>query len=77
MFCSHDSLTGQTMAPIDIYHCYGNNTYQNVATAVAVYFLGNDMMQDFVQALVCRMHKAHKSEALCFFHTTIEATVTH
>lgn len=74
MFCSHDNLTGQTMAPTDTYHCYGNNTYQNVAEAVAVYFLENDMREDFVQALVCRMHKARQSEAV-FFHTTVEATV--
>lgn len=67
LFCSHDNSTGQTMAPTDIYQCYGNNTYQNVAEAVAVYFLGNDMREDFVQALVFRMDKAHKSEAQCSF----------
>lgn len=36
MFYPHDNFTGQTMSPTDICYCYGNNTYQIVAKAVAV-----------------------------------------
>lgn len=36
MFGPYDNLTGKTMAPTYIYHCYGNSTYQNVAKVVDV-----------------------------------------
>lgn len=40
------------------------------------HFLGNDMREAFGRALVCKTHKAHKSEAQCSFHNIVKATVT-
>lgn len=34
------------------------------------------MREALGQALVCKTHKAHKSEAQCSFHTIVEAAVT-